>query len=413
MAKTEVRSAQIKDEDVATADIANGAVTLAKMANMATSSLIYRKTAGTGVPEVNTLATLKTDLGWPSPSFDSMTIAIDHASKGKINWTTGAVLQVQDTALDADQREALFKVWDPNSTGYNASLSLSVREGASSIATIAVNDTAVLSVSHYNSLSTINLACNILYGPAPRYSYWGDLSSGWMSLNISTYAYVSATQFTINGDVSTVFEPGTRITMYQGSRKYFACFGSSYNSGTDKTTVTISGGQDYTHTNSVPTSFGFSHQLSPQGYPDWFTYINNSNSTWGWTCSTGNAPAIGSGFIAFKFRVEGKTCWITGYLSGTGTGTPTTYGNGGNWNFQLPVASVNETAGNWLGAAHLRCNTQSWFRCMQIAPNASIIQYFFDPVGGTNNNFITYQSPARMDLYHGNLQFQLFYRYVA
>ena len=46
-----------------TLTIANGVVTLAKMANMATSSLIYRKTAGTGVPEVNTLATLKTDLG--------------------------------------------------------------------------------------------------------------------------------------------------------------------------------------------------------------------------------------------------------------------------------------------------------------------------------------------------------------
>jgi hypothetical protein len=43
--------------------IANSAVTLAKMANMATSSLIYRKTAGTGAPEVQTLATLKTDLG--------------------------------------------------------------------------------------------------------------------------------------------------------------------------------------------------------------------------------------------------------------------------------------------------------------------------------------------------------------
>lgn len=35
---------------------------LAKLANMATASLYYRKTAGTGVPEVNTLATLKTDL---------------------------------------------------------------------------------------------------------------------------------------------------------------------------------------------------------------------------------------------------------------------------------------------------------------------------------------------------------------
>lgn len=40
-----------------------GTVTLAKMANMSTGTLIYRKTAGTGVPEAQTLATLKTDLG--------------------------------------------------------------------------------------------------------------------------------------------------------------------------------------------------------------------------------------------------------------------------------------------------------------------------------------------------------------
>jgi hypothetical protein len=39
------------------------AVTLAKMDDMATASLIYRKTALAGAPEVNTLATLKTDLG--------------------------------------------------------------------------------------------------------------------------------------------------------------------------------------------------------------------------------------------------------------------------------------------------------------------------------------------------------------
>jgi hypothetical protein len=47
----------------ATWTIDNGAVTLAKQADMATGSLVYRKTAGSGVPEVQTLATLKTDLG--------------------------------------------------------------------------------------------------------------------------------------------------------------------------------------------------------------------------------------------------------------------------------------------------------------------------------------------------------------
>jgi hypothetical protein len=45
-----------------TLSITNKAVTLAKMADMATGSLIYRKTAGLGVPEIQTLATLKTDL---------------------------------------------------------------------------------------------------------------------------------------------------------------------------------------------------------------------------------------------------------------------------------------------------------------------------------------------------------------
>lgn len=42
--------------------IANSVVTLAKMANVATGTVFYRKTASAGAPEVQTLATLKTDL---------------------------------------------------------------------------------------------------------------------------------------------------------------------------------------------------------------------------------------------------------------------------------------------------------------------------------------------------------------
>ena len=58
------------------ARIADGAVTLAKLANMATSSLIYRKTAGSGVPEVQTLATLKTDLGLTGTNSGDQTITL-------------------------------------------------------------------------------------------------------------------------------------------------------------------------------------------------------------------------------------------------------------------------------------------------------------------------------------------------
>jgi hypothetical protein len=46
-----------------TSKVADKAVTLAKMADVPTASVFYRKTAATGVPEVQTLATLKADLG--------------------------------------------------------------------------------------------------------------------------------------------------------------------------------------------------------------------------------------------------------------------------------------------------------------------------------------------------------------
>jgi hypothetical protein len=60
---------------VATGGITNNAVTLAKMAQVATSTVFYRKTAGTGDPEVNTLATLKTDLGLTGTNSGDQTIS--------------------------------------------------------------------------------------------------------------------------------------------------------------------------------------------------------------------------------------------------------------------------------------------------------------------------------------------------
>lgn len=56
--------------------IANKAVTLAKMDDVATSTVFYRKTAGTGVPEVNTLATIKTDLGLTGTNSGDQTITL-------------------------------------------------------------------------------------------------------------------------------------------------------------------------------------------------------------------------------------------------------------------------------------------------------------------------------------------------
>ena len=86
------------------ARIADGAVTLAKLANMATASVFYRKTAGTGVPEVQTLATLKTDLGLTGTnSGDQTSIVGITGTKAQFDTavTDGNFLYVGDVTTNA------------------------------------------------------------------------------------------------------------------------------------------------------------------------------------------------------------------------------------------------------------------------------------------------------------------------
>jgi hypothetical protein len=56
--------------------IANGVVTLAKQADVATATVFYRTTAGAGAPEVQPLATLKTDLGLTGTNSGDQTITL-------------------------------------------------------------------------------------------------------------------------------------------------------------------------------------------------------------------------------------------------------------------------------------------------------------------------------------------------
>lgn len=59
-----------------TAAIQAGVVTLAMQANVASGTVFYRKTAGAGAPEVQTLATLKTDLGLTGTNSGDQTITL-------------------------------------------------------------------------------------------------------------------------------------------------------------------------------------------------------------------------------------------------------------------------------------------------------------------------------------------------
>lgn len=65
-----------------------GVVTLAKQADMATASVVYRKTAGSGAPEVQTLATLKTDLGLTGTNSGDQTSVSGNAGSATVLQTS-------------------------------------------------------------------------------------------------------------------------------------------------------------------------------------------------------------------------------------------------------------------------------------------------------------------------------------
>lgn len=76
----------------ATWTIDNSAVTLAKQADVASSTVFYRKSAGTGAPEVQTLSTLKTDLGLTGTNSGDQTITLTNDVTGSGTGTFAATI---------------------------------------------------------------------------------------------------------------------------------------------------------------------------------------------------------------------------------------------------------------------------------------------------------------------------------
>lgn len=95
---------------IATAGITDASVTLAKMANVVTASVFYRKTSGTGAPEVNTLATLKTDLSLTGTNSGDQTITLT----GDV--TSGAMTTGSFATTIAANAVTTTKILDSNIT---------------------------------------------------------------------------------------------------------------------------------------------------------------------------------------------------------------------------------------------------------------------------------------------------------
>lgn len=113
-----------------------GAVTLAKQADMATASVVYRKSAGAGAPEVQTLATLKTDLGLTG------TNSGDQAS---IVGITGTIAQFNTAITDGDMATGGGTATGSNTGDQTITLTTDVTgSGTGSFATTIANSAVTL-----------------------------------------------------------------------------------------------------------------------------------------------------------------------------------------------------------------------------------------------------------------------------
>jgi hypothetical protein len=115
----------------ATWTIDNGVVTLAKMADMATASLIYRKTAGTGAPEVQTLATLKTDLGLTGTNSGDQTITLTGDVTGSGTGSFAATLTTVNSNVGSFGSSTLVPVITVNAKGLITAISTVAVSGGS------------------------------------------------------------------------------------------------------------------------------------------------------------------------------------------------------------------------------------------------------------------------------------------
>lgn len=156
------------------------------------------------------------------------------------------------------------------------------------------------------------------------------LWDGWISA-VDTWTYVSATTFKITGsDVTAKFPVGSKLKMVNSTTKYFYVVSASFSADT---TVTVTGGTDYTLANAAITSPTYSYEANPQGFPSAFNY------TVTWVGVTATFTSVN------RFWVSGRTCTISVLRSTNQTSNAT------GMTASLPITAATVTNGGWRGIA--------------------------------------------------------------
>lgn len=147
-----------------------------------------------------------------------------------------------------------------------------------SIASIARGEIANLT-SSTASIATLNVGT--LVGAVGN--------DGWIAA--TGWAYASATTITVPAGAASIYQKGDKIKLTQSTVKYF------YIVAVADTTLTVTGGSDYTVANAAITSPFYSHDENPLGFPSWFAY-------------TPTGIAASNITLTGRFQVSGKMCHV-------------------------------------------------------------------------------------------------------
>ncbi len=140
------------------------------------------------------------------------------------------------------------------------------------------------------------------------------VGTGWLAPG-DTWVYVSGTSFKVLGvDRTGRYRPGTKLRYKQGGAYKYAYVASS--SFATDTTVTISGGSDFSLISAAITDNDLSYAEAPQGFPEWLN--------WGPTI-TGYSVNPTSAVYRFKMHGRSVRATIQEGADGTSNATTTTY----------------------------------------------------------------------------------------
>lgn len=191
-----------------------------------------------------------------------------------------------------------------------------------------------------------------------------NLNSGWIDPE-ETWTYASATTITVPSGAASKYAVGDKIKLTQTTVKYF------YITAVADTLLTVTGGSDYTLTNTAITDFYYSKAASPLGFPQWFNRTSNLYKSDGTTALSGNK-------LYDKFKINGRE--VVGHLRYMSIANPL----GSEIHFDLPIAAVSYGYNHEIGQGYAYIGAGGGYTSRTYIADAALSKGVATTQSGTN-----------------------------